>query len=175
MHFGPRGCLLGVQLWCHYLNWKTVSSCLSISHLLVGISSDTLHSSWPVCVSSAICKGILSKLHTRRLAASATPKSSACIAAIRNTGIKHVYTLTEEEPLPNSFFSLDGPKHTFSPLADGRAPSFAQVMLLKSCLSSQGMAGTLWWDVCHVYVHWFCTCHKKSCDLKDLQLFGDWA
>jgi hypothetical protein len=85
---------------------------------------------------------MLSKLHGRRLAASATPKSPACIAAIRNTGIKHVYTLTEEEPLPISFFSLDGPKHTFSPVADGRAPSFAQViLLLKNHFS--GMAVTL--------------------------------
>ncbi len=97
---------------------------------------------------SATYKCMLSKVHTRRLAASATPKSPACIAAIRNTGIKHVYTLTEEEPLPVSFFSLDGPEHTFSPVADGRAPTFAQViMLLKSCFSSQGIAVTLLWGV----------------------------
>ncbi|KAL0030482.1 hypothetical protein WJX79_008953 [Trebouxia sp. C0005] len=89
-----------------------------------------------------------------RLAASATPKSPACIAAIRNTGIKHVYTLTEEEPLPISFFSLDGPKHTFSPVADGRAPTFAQVdrfleavaaedaCVLIHCGGGKGRAGT---------------------------------
>ena len=62
-----------------------------------------------------------------RLAASATPKSPAHVAAIATTGIKHVYTLTEEEPLPASFFSMEGPQHTFSPVADGRAPTFAQV------------------------------------------------
>ncbi|KAL0021538.1 hypothetical protein WJX77_005533 [Trebouxia sp. C0004] len=89
-----------------------------------------------------------------RLAASATPKSPACIAAIRNSGIKHVYTLTEEEPLPISFFTLDGPKHTFSPLADGRAPTFAQVdrfleavaaedaCVLVHCGGGKGRAGT---------------------------------
>lgn len=103
------------------------------------------------CLPSPTCKRQQSNLHARRLAASATPKSPACIAAIRNTGIRHVYTLTEEEPLPVSFFSLDGPKHTFSPVADGRAPTFAQViMLLKSCFSSQGIAVTFWWGVCHV-------------------------
>ena len=42
-------------------------------------------------------------------------------------GIKHVYSLTEEEPLPASFFSLQGPQHTFSPVPDGAAPTFAQV------------------------------------------------
>lgn len=125
------------------------------------------------CLPSATCKRLQSKLHACRLAASATPKSPACIAAIRNTGIKHVYTLTEEEPLPTSFFSLDGPKHTFSPLADGRAPSYAQViLLLKNRLSSQVMAVTLWWGVFKVHDHWFCTCHNKTHDLNAFQLVG---
>ena len=66
-------------------------------------------------------------LSVYRLAVSATPKSPAHVAAIANTGITHVYTLTEEEPLPASFFRLGGPQHTFSPVPDGRAPTFAQV------------------------------------------------
>ena len=73
---------------------------------------------------------VSSCLSVYRLAASATPKSPADIVAIKSTGIKHVYTLTEEEPLPASFFSLDGPHHTFSPVPDGRAPTFAQVPIM---------------------------------------------
>ena len=65
-----------------------------------------------------------------RLAASATPKSPADVAALKDAGIKHVYTLTEEEPLPANFFSLQGPQHTFSPVSDGRAPSFTQVTIV---------------------------------------------
>lgn len=81
-----------------------------------------------------------------RLAASATPKSPEHVAAIRSTGIKHVYTLTQEEPLPASFFSLQGPKHTFSPVPDGRAPTFTQVAITflgSSCKQAMSYAEKL--------------------------------
>ena len=87
-------------------------------------------------VTAADCSPRQSSLHTfqtnlmmpaNRLAASATPKSAAHVAALHSAGIKHVYTLTEEEPLPSIFFTLGGPQHTFSPVTDGRAPTFAQV------------------------------------------------
>lgn len=71
-------------------------------------------------------------MYMYRLAASATPKGPADISAIRSAGIKHVYTLTEEEPLPSSFFSLEGPQHTFSPVPDGCAPTFAQACTLST-------------------------------------------
>lgn len=91
-----------------------------------------------------------------------------------------MYTLTEEEPLPVSFFRLDGPKHTFSPVADGRAPTFAQVILLpKICCVSQSIAVTLWWlcamfltiEFAHVITSLMTECLPTGCGL--MIILGD--
>ncbi|KAK9863226.1 hypothetical protein WJX84_008176 [Apatococcus fuscideae] len=73
-----------------------------------------------------------------RLAAGATPKSATEIAALKSMGIQHVYTLTEEEPLPASFFGPGGPQHTFSPVPNGQAPTFTQVDLFLEAVAAPG-------------------------------------
>ena len=107
MHKQVQVCCCEAESRCHNLRrLHHVSQTLTVS-------------SWPAVQATPV--------PVFRLAASATPKSSEHVAALRNAGINHVYTLTEEEPLPGSWFSLEGPNHTFSPVPDGRAPTFAQV------------------------------------------------
>jgi atypical dual specificity phosphatase len=87
------------------------------------------------------------------LAAMSTPRNAADIACLQLLGIKHVVTLTEESPLPESWFNASI-GHTHMPVPNYEPPTFEQVDIfmdivskhapvLVHCGGGKGRAGTM--------------------------------
>ncbi|KAK0489153.1 ATP dependent DNA ligase [Armillaria novae-zelandiae] len=85
-----------------------------------------------------------------------TPRTERDIALLSTVGIKHVLTLTEEEPLHQSWFTGKAISNTFLPVPNYRPPSIEQMdiiirlfndpeklPLLVHCGGGKGRAGTV--------------------------------
>ncbi|KAK0202581.1 ATP dependent DNA ligase [Desarmillaria ectypa] len=95
-----------------------------------------------------------------------TPRSKQDITLLANIGIKHVLTLTEEEPLPQSWFAGNAISNTFLPVSNYRPPSIEQMdiimrvfndpekaPLLVHCGGGKGRAGTV--AACYLVAYGF--------------------
>jgi atypical dual specificity phosphatase len=102
------------------------------------------------------------------LALMSTPKSREDIAALASPhiGIRHVLTLTEEEPLPAMWFSPGRIDNTFLPIPNYQPPTIEQMDLimrllqdgdrmpmLVHCGGGKGRAGTV--AACYIVAHGF--------------------
>jgi len=102
------------------------------------------------------------------LAGMSTPRSEADISALSSPhlGVRHVVTLTEEEPLPEAWFQGKTISNTHLPVTNYHAPSIEQVdyflrllndpsktPLLVHCGGGKGRAGTLL--ACYIAVYGF--------------------
>ncbi|KAF5379348.1 hypothetical protein D9757_007659 [Collybiopsis confluens] len=90
------------------------------------------------------------------LAAMSTPKSADDISALASLGVRTVLTLTEEEPLPQTWFSRTTVSNIFLPIPNYHPPSIEQIdvvirlledenkiPLLIHCGGGKGRAGTV--------------------------------
>ncbi|KAK0467007.1 ATP dependent DNA ligase [Desarmillaria tabescens] len=102
-----------------------------------------------------------------------TPRTEQDITLLASIGIKHVLTLTEEEPLPQSWFAGTAISNTFLPVSNYCPPSIEQmdiimrlfddpekVLLLVHCGGGKGRAGTV--AACYLVAYGFGKPHPNQ-------------
>ncbi|KAG7444986.1 uncharacterized protein BT62DRAFT_970179 [Guyanagaster necrorhizus] len=102
-----------------------------------------------------------------------TPRTGQDITLLATIGIKHILTLTEEEPLPQSWFDAKDISNTFLPVPNYRPPSIEQMdiimrlfddpeklPLLVHCGGGKGRAGTV--AACYLVAYGFGKSHPNQ-------------
>lgn len=99
------------------------------------------------------------------LAGMSTPRNAEDVDTLATLGINRILTLTQEEPLPASWFAFKTVKNIFIPVANYEAPTFKEVdyfldavhkeqtVWLVHCGAGKGRAGTLL--ACYIALYGF--------------------
>ncbi|KAJ3344716.1 hypothetical protein HDU91_000135 [Kappamyces sp. JEL0680] len=140
----PSGLDFSAQEWDRYRHWRmtlldTELECSAVSvaeprirHYVTGI---------PAADPSYKLPRNFSYVLPLCLAGMSTPTCQDDISTLRQLGFRQIVTLTEEEPLPESWFALGGIKNSFWPIENYYPPSFghadALVDVLKESLFAE--------------------------------------